>query len=302
MNLLEKINKFLPLALVIVALIVFYFFMNKGTQATLTQNFELLNRNLAVSQSNQVENLTQLTTVLGNLTESSTLILERLESIGTEPMVVTHTTGGITGGSNTIYITGPSDIPDEFIFVTEDGMVVARYEVIEDEDGDAVFNTEVYDLGVEFDTVVAFSDEDESTVIVVVEGTVSSSYSDEVFPLDIIDSQTYYRPLDPNEFHLWDPHVDIGATAFYDFREQEFSAGVNLGFIPSSYGNDRDERFRFLRLGVTLNESGAQGNVSPVGYNLGSALPIVDDTWVYPTLGTNFIDQYTLGLTISSTF
>lgn len=93
-----------------------------------------------------------------------------------------------------------------------------------------------------------------------------------------------------NKFNWWDPKLDLGVVGEVLFTTPTGIMTGELGFSIFSYGKpDALPALRFLRVSVGGSSSGFSFGVSPVQWNLGKTLPVVENLWLYPRVG------YTLG-------
>lgn len=84
------------------------------------------------------------------------------------------------------------------------------------------------------------------------------------------------------KFHIWNPKLDIGASIGY---AGDIIVGGNLGISAMSYGlTENDLTWRFARVGVILSKDNFGFDFSPVLWNIGDPLPIVQNLWIGPSI------------------
>lgn len=85
-----------------------------------------------------------------------------------------------------------------------------------------------------------------------------------------------------SKLHWFNPKIDVGLFAAFT---GDCLYGGNLGVSLSSYGLTRNDlTWRFARFGVAVHNKGIAFDFSPVLWNIGGPLPIVQNLWVSPGL------------------
>jgi hypothetical protein len=100
-----------------------------------------------------------------------------------------------------------------------------------------------------------------------------------------------------NEFHFWDPRLDLGISGIYS---SQFSYGPDVSISLSSYGKQNDLLFRFFKFGFLFSSQNFSLDVAPISWNLASSLPLVNNLWLSPVLTYDF-QKLGGGLTLSVT-
>jgi hypothetical protein len=99
----------------------------------------------------------------------------------------------------------------------------------------------------------------------------------------------------------FDPHLDLGLHGVY-------SDGINwcadLGISFMSYGVDRfNLNWRFLRVGFGIIKNEFEMSFSPIQWNIGRLARPMNNLWVFPTVGWNWISStWITGLGVSVVF
>jgi len=269
-------------------------------QANTTSQFELLASNSARSDNIYLSSQELMQAQLELISDIPDQIATLLEREDVEPVVITRTEGRVEGETIMVYIDNLSDIPRQLQFLTSEGMPVAFYNIVDTNEGTIEMETGVYDLYVATNQVVALDPAGVPTVVT--EATIASSASPETtYPIVITSSTSWFTETGGREFHWWDPHMELGALVGYGITEQDILAGGDLALTVMSYGNETIDSLRVLRAGIVVDSNSARISVSPVGYNLGTVIPLIDDTWVYPMFLFNLSHDYGFGIEISST-
>ena len=250
-----------------------------GIGTALEYNFDKLDENIAQSDTQEID-LSKLIAILGKISLSNEVILARFNELDVVPTVVTHTTGHVSGDTAIIYVETLADIPKSFTFRTQDGMPLAYYEIVQTEEGSYELNTGTHTLAVRVTNVTGYNSAD--TPLVVTEATIQSSGEDVSYPITIDSSVTYHAPENPVAWQWWDPQIEVGIFAGYDFYESVISVGGDLGLTAMSYGTGIEDIIRVPRIGIGTNGASVGITASPVGFNIGAPLPIVEDLWLYP--------------------
>ena len=89
----------------------------------------------------------------------------------------------------------------------------------------------------------------------------------------------------PSKMMWWNPKADMSMFAGTNTK-LAFVWGGEVGLSAMAYGKTpNDLRWRFLRAGVGVNNSGLSFSLSPAQYNLSGKLPLVSNTWITPSVG-----------------
>tara|TARA_R110002020_G_scaffold268819_3_gene484058 strand:+ start:14730 stop:15677 length:948 start_codon:yes stop_codon:yes gene_type:complete len=253
----------------------------RGSKELIEHRFNLLEENIAQSSTQSLDQ-DELLNLLGKISENNYLILERFEDLEIEPTVITRTTGTVEGEVVTLYVETLADIPREFIFSTEAGMPLAYYTITTDEDGSYEMETGTYTLTVVINNVSGYSEA--HAPLVITEALISSSGGDEEYPINIQSSATWHAIESPVEFHWLDPQLEIGAFTGYNPFSLEAAFGGDLGMTLMSYGTGDRDILRVIRAGIGTDGSSIGITASPIGFNIGEPLPVVEDLWIYPSV------------------
>lgn len=177
----------------------------------------------------------------------------------------------------TVVITQPGTIeefeggfPPEYLYRLASGMPVARH--IFDAN---VFTAETYDLGVELSIVT--TEDREGKKYTYIESTMSSSATEERFPVDLVADFAHVKPQPT--LKLLDPHVNLGVTLPIPGFSPRASIGISTTSIgPTTYENS----VRFSNIKIEVGKSLAVG-IDPVGVNVSKLanIPLIQDTWLW---------------------
>jgi hypothetical protein len=89
------------------------------------------------------------------------------------------------------------------------------------------------------------------------------------------------------------PALDIGIDLGWKPPE-DFKIGYSIGATLFSYGGNRIPRWRFFRFGISGMGDDFSFGFSPVAYNFGELLPLVNDLWLHA--GINHRGRFLLGV------
>ena len=169
------------------------------------------------------------------------------------------------------------------------------------------WTTGTYPLEFHINTVLGLTKDDK--VIpeheLVVYNTGDPEVKDKPFKVKITSS--IFKQIKPKTmtFFWWAPHLDFGINMGANLLSGEAIFGLDLGFAAMAYGRTKNDNiWRFARASVGTRDkfSDFQFTLSPLGYNLGSSLPLISDVWIWPTLSFGFGDTYGIGATVGTTF
>ena len=168
------------------------------------------------------------------------------------------------------------DLPEDHLFLLQDGIAVARFS--QENPG---YKFETYDLSFRNTMVVAKNKTAASL-------QVQTSHDPNVWheiPIDVAVNRI-------SEQQLFEPHIGLGITGGFPSPDITGSVYVSL-FHP---GDPTD----LLSIRLSANQNTAALGIDPVGYNLGSHLPIFTDLWVYGGVSLNTQLQGQTNITIGS--
>lgn len=97
-------------------------------------------------------------------------------------------------------------------------------------------------------------------------------------------------------FKYLDPRLELSVTSLFDSFSQPIIL-PELSVSLMSYGKDNRNLFRFIRAGVTYQDSFGL-TFSPFSYNIGYHLPVLDNLWVTPVYG--YDSNHYVGISIGA--
>ncbi len=121
------------------------------------------------------------------------------------------------------------------------------------------------------------------------------------FPIEVKDIQWEKAPLREKSF-AFNARISAYANALIDNKgEGSFAPGLGVTFF--SYGRtDRDMDWKFLGVGAAYDGDNAYLFVEPFSWNLGEALPLVDNLFIGTIGGMNTNGEWSIGAGISIPF
>ncbi len=121
------------------------------------------------------------------------------------------------------------------------------------------------------------------------------------FPIEVKDIQWEKAPLVDKSFSF-NMRIAAHANAFVDSGlEGSFVPGLGVSFF--SYGRtNRDMDWKFLSVGAAYDGNEGYLFVEPFAWNLGEALPLVDNLFIGPVGGMNTKGEWGVGAGISIPF
>lgn len=168
------------------------------------------------------------------------------------------------------------DLPAEHLFLLQDDIVVAKFS--QENPG---YKFETYSLSFRNTMVIAKNKTAASLQI-------QTSHDPETWHEVTVDVKVNRT----SEQKLFEPHLGLGITGGLPSPDVAGSAYVSL-FHP---GDPTD----LLSLRLSANQNTAALGLDPIGYNLGSNLPILTDLWIYGGVSLNTQLQGQLSITIGS--
>jgi len=168
------------------------------------------------------------------------------------------------------------DLPDEHMFLLQDGITVARFS--QENPG---YKFETYNLSFRNTMIIAKNKTAASL-------QVQSSYDPDVWheiPVDVAVNRI-------SEQKLFEPHVGLGITGGFPSPDITGSAYVSL--LHPADPTD------LLSIRLSASQNTVALGLDPVGYNLGTHLPIFTDLWVYAGVSLNTQLQGQASITIGS--
>lgn len=121
------------------------------------------------------------------------------------------------------------------------------------------------------------------------------------FPIEVKDIQWEKAPLREKSF-AFNMRISAYANAIVDSEgESAFAPGLGVTFF--SYGRtDRDMDWKFFGVGAAYDGDDAYLFVEPFSWNLGEALPLIDNLFIGPVGGINIEGEWSIGAGISIPF
>jgi hypothetical protein len=102
------------------------------------------------------------------------------------------------------------------------------------------------------------------------------------------------------KFKFFDPRLDLGLNYIF-YKNLDHGFGGDLGISLMSYGKSADLTWRFLRFATGINNQGVSLSLGPALYNIASPLPLINNIWLNPSLGTNLDNHiYYIGIGVSA--
>lgn len=169
------------------------------------------------------------------------------------------------------------DLPEEHLFTLDPELVVARFSQEEDQ-----YRFETYDMS--FRNTMVIADRGTSASL-----QVRTSYDDQwqEVPVDVEVSRI-------RDQALWEPHLGVGLTA--GLRNLDITGTVFVSVLHPLEGVD------LLSGRVSANNHVVALGIDPVGYNLGTRLPVLTDLWVWAGPSINTRGELAVDLTVGSKF
>jgi hypothetical protein len=232
------------------------------------------NENIAVER-NRTRSLRQITKGLQEENDELATLVQDLESRPPEIKYVTRTETVVVSekGPETL-----SELPEEYLFKVGEKLVVARFA---QEEGEYVFET--YDLT--FVNAVLIGETETSSIV-----SVSTSFDPELKE----EFKPELKVTRVRDQKLFTPHLGVGITG--SVPTPELSASLYASFIHPN------ENLDLLSLRVGGNSQAFRVGVDPVGYNIGSKLPVVQDLWIYGGAGLSTQTGFNADITIGTKF
>jgi hypothetical protein len=167
------------------------------------------------------------------------------------------------------------NLPGEHLFTLEQRTVVARFAKLEEQ-----YAFETYDLGFR-NSMVITNNRTAATL------QIKTSFDDEwhEVPVDV-------QVNNVREQKLFEPHLGLGLTA--SAPSWEATASV---FMTTLHPHDNID---LLGLRVSANTKYAALGIDPLGYNIGSNLPVFTDLWIYGGASLNTELGGSIDLTLGS--
>jgi hypothetical protein len=126
---------------------------------------------------------------------------------------------------------------------------------------------------------------------------------DKKYKLKITSSKFLELEDKPLEIRWWDPHIEIGIFNGMTIDDGvAYLGGAELGLSIMSYGKTSHNnilRFPVLGLGVSTGVA-PYLSFTPIQYNLGKQIPLIDDLWIGPSVVYNF-KRWSIGISIGTT-
>ena len=229
-----------------------------------TQGLKLTNT-LARAEDMSMTN-SELQAYIEELISENTELMKDIDELKSQPVSAGRVV--VVGKGTTKTVEG--NFPEEWTYRLESGLPVAQHRYSSD-----VFTAETYDLEVTMSAV--FTEDRQGRRHTYIDSTISSSATDEEFPVDIVANFAHTKP-DPS-FKLLDPHLNLGLSVPVPSFTPRGSLGVSISSIgPTSYENS----VRFANTKIEVGKSLAVG-IDPVGINVDKLidLPLVQDTWIW---------------------
>ena len=254
---------------------------NHGDYLSLLDSIEITHKEIAVEKNKNK----RLEEVLSAEHDRQRELLELVASLRAKPAEVKYIirTETVLKPSDPVFIT--PDLPDEYLFALEDDIVVGKFTQrwINSNIPEYAFDT--YELTFVGDLVVT----DDKTAILL---QVESSYSPGTFH-DVPVTMEVTEITDTDR-KLIEPHIGMGLTT------SAIPVDVTLGAYSTLV--HPTENLDLLGLRVGINKETVRFGIDPIGYNIGSQLPVFTDLWVYAGASTNLELEPTIDLTIGTKF
>ena len=148
-------------------------------------------------------------------------------------------------------------------------------------------------------TDIVMSEREDGTYDKVVESYINSNFIKEYanikYPINVDNVTWAKRKIKTKKFR-WNPNVNLGLTAGTEI------VAPTLGISLFSYGRTKiDNDLLFLNVYAGGNTDSATIGVVPVQYNIGNHLPLINNTFIGPSIGLN-TDGITYGCNLSVPF
>ena len=132
-------------------------------------------------------------------------------------------------------------------------------------------------------TNIVMSEREDGTYDKVIESYIESNfikdYAGIKYPIDIKKISWAKRKIKTKKFR-WNPNLNLGLTA-----GSELISPI-IGISLFSYGRTEiDNDFLFLNVYTGGNTNSATLGVSPIQYNIGNHLPLINNTFIGPSIG-----------------
>lgn len=182
----------------------------------------------------------------------------------------------------------------------EDSVTVPVAHVSLSEEGD--LDARAYDIDLTLTNIVTETEARSFSAI----SSLTLSVEGEEYEIPIT-GQTQYRlweeptPEAVNRFRLLDPHLDLSLDASVHSNLRLYP-GASLGLSLSSYSRGDQDLWRFIRAGIGFSSvSDIYFTITPATYNIGNNIPLFEDLWLGPSLGTTVEGDWLLGITLGTT-
>lgn len=178
-------------------------------------------------------------------------------------------------GGETVY----KVLPSQYTFKLTNGMSVANFEATEE------YKFTTYDLT--FKTTVLIGEEQ---TIVKLTGQSSGSKEEFVFPVESVVTQENKNGQEKEKERILDPRIAIGSGVSLPYTKPEV-------FLAIPILESKNDKWSFIAPTFSISEKVKIG-VTPVFYNVGKPLPLMDNVWLGIGYETNIINHYgTISLT-----
>jgi len=162
-------------------------------------------------------------------------------------------------------------LPGEYVFNLNNNIPIAKFSV---KDNEYIFDT--YDLEIK-NTVIIEKDK------TIVKTTATSSADNIEHPLDTKDTIIYENKLADRE-RFFKPRINIGAKVSSDLEP-----GVIIGL---SFFEWNKYHLSFLEPNLSFNQQSIRFGITPVNYNLGDHLPLIENLWIGVGYETDINSHY----------
>lgn len=266
------LNWFFGLLLLLVLFFSFYLNSQKNKSNTelqaLIDTIEITHKEINVSK---IENQ-NLHKALFTKEKENKELLELIKSLNTKPENIKYIVKTETKliPSEPIFIT--SDIPKEYLFKMQNGLVTGRFAYTDE------FIFESYELDLKTDLIIANNKTSALTKI-------KSSYDNQWLGTPMQLSVTNVTPKQ----NILEPQIAVGVTLDNKLKP-------NISLISS---NIHYKDFDFVNLRFSYG-NGASVGLDPISYNIGKPLPILTNAWLAPGVNLNTNDQVNYSLTLSA--
>jgi hypothetical protein len=261
-----------------------------------------------VVKAQLAENDRELTTLIKELIESNNESIKAAKEAGetiTGAGVATATTDVTTRSANSDITIADGDVKralDDTIVYQEDAdgndMPVARVFYSPNIDGDERWGTQTFPIEYNV-SIIETEDRDgiESRYVEFwAENDFVLSSKGKKYPLDLKEVKWAKKEKKDKEFMY---NLRVGLTGVYTNLDNYM--GIDIS--PFSYGRTKkDMDWRFLTINAGMDDDRMLIGLTPVSYNVGNVLPIIENIFVGPNISINDESETMYGISLSIPF